>query len=1137
MKARPRRLLISLLVVLFIGLAVAAGAFLYHADYLKTLLLQQIEQQLGRPIEVDKVRLVLLPRLKLDLSRVVVRDQDPTRVLFSADRLQLILRPLPLLRQQVVGRRLTIDQPQLVVRRNSSGHWNVAAGGAGAESMGNPLQVLLMVRETVIRNGGITVIDEFRADGPRHLRLAAVDATVSVGLQGTQADVGLSATIQSPQGVSAVSLVGSVSQAPASLTTTQPSGDAGPRVQFEGNAEALNIDISQVADFFGPRPVPTRLQGSANFRGHIRLVPGVAGYDMVLSDMTANVEGLRLSGQASLSGLLATQPTFAATFSSSPLKLEDFLNRFPVDAINPDILKIIEDRQIGGTVEVINATLTGSAVPEPHFSITGEFRIAEGRALLGQDRIEARNLSGTVFLEPGRVRLTELSGEYGPLHVSGGKGLVTFAETPPKLELEVTGDMSAEDLTSLLARKVPMAALAKTFSGLKDVKGNNVLTFRFAGALDGAAGLEFLGGEFVMQDVSFQSPTVPDPVAGLTGRVLISNQGVELDKVSGRLGKSRFELDGLLTLGQQSQFQDFTVQAKLNLEQWTRLFPALSDVGLRGDVETNVELSGRLDQPRIKAAVNLQSAHLDIPGWVQKTAGIPGAWNFEGTLAPGSVFNVEHLELTVPPFRLEGKGKLRLSSKLAFQAVLVSGPIAMNGLPQGFSFFGLEGGSVEVSLDLRGTGTDWHAWRMNGWVALTDAVLVHKALDAPLTNVYLRLKLLRNGADLKRLALRFQGNDLSLSGTIRNWHQTPLIDLKLDSSQFDLERLIPKGERSPTRDFLERLATRTRVSAAVALDRGMYKQVPLKDVSARISIRDGVVEVERLTAAAEGGTLAGRFVVRLPEKGPAEAETVVRLAQFPFARLAHLFGTKEHPIVGTLGLSSTLQGHGKNPRGVLPTLNGTVDLLIEHGRILKLTVMSKILTIMNLPVLLQGKVNLAKDGMPFDKISGTFTISNGIVASKNIIVDSPVMKMSGAGKYNLTADQLDFVLAVSPFGSYSEFIRSIPLFGKLFAGERKGIDTALFEVKGPLNDPRVAYLPLRSFATGLTGLAQLAFDVLKNAVLLPKDLIEGEDEKAPAPPKPGEAPIEAPPSNPAQESLPPPPAPAAPSPSPAPVPP
>src|SRR6185295_11967746 len=85
------------------------------------------------------------------------------------------------------------------------------------------------------------------------------------------------------------------------------------------------------------------------------------------------------------------------------------------------------------------------------------------------------------------------------------------------------------------------------------------------------------------------------------------------------------------------------------------------------------------------------------------------------------------------------------------------------------------------------------------------------------------------------------------------------------------------------------------------------------------------------------------------------------------------------------------------------------------------------------------------------------------------------------------------VLIASPLGPYAQALKGIPLFGKLFAGERRGIDTAIFEVKGPLNDPRLNYLPFRSLTTGLTGLAQLAFDMLKNVVLLPKALIPSSD--------------------------------------------
>jgi hypothetical protein len=86
------------------------------------------------------------------------------------------------------------------------------------------------------------------------------------------------------------------------------------------------------------------------------------------------------------------------------------------------------------------------------------------------------------------------------------------------------------------------------------------------------------------------------------------------------------------------------------------------------------------------------------------------------------------------------------------------------------------------------------------------------------------------------------------------------------------------------------------------------------------------------------------------------------------------------------------------------------------------------------------------------------------------------------------------VWAVSPFGSYSQFLKTIPLFGRLFAGDRKGLATALFSVKGAIEDPEVTYLPMKSFATGITGLAQLAFDVLKNTLMLPIDLMTPDED-------------------------------------------
>src|SRR5207237_9737501 len=117
------------------------------------------------------------------------------------------------------------------------------------------------------------------------------------------------------------------------------------------------------------------------------------------------------------------------------------------------------------------------------------------------------------------------------------------------------------------------------------------------------------------------------------------------------------------------------------------------------------------------------------------------------------------------------------------------------------------------------------------------------------------------------------------------------------------------------------------------------------------------------------------------------------------------------------------------------------------------------------------------------------SVDDGILTIKHLLLDGPVLKISGAGSYNLITDQLDIVLATSPLGSYARLLKQIPLFGKVFAGERQGLDTALFKVSGSATSPQVSYLPIESFATGATGVAQLAFDILKNAVFLPKEMI------------------------------------------------
>jgi len=191
------------------------------------------------------------------------------------------------------------------------------------------------------------------------------------------------------------------------------------------------------------------------------------------------------------------------------------------------------------------------------------------------------------------------------------------------------------------------------------------------------------------------------------------------------------------------------------------------------------------------------------------------------------------------------------------------------------------------------------------------------------------------------------------------------------------------------------------------------------------------------------------------------------------------------PLTGIASLITSLQMDLRSPELIQRSLTGKGSLELQKGQIQTGPVLSKILDILNIPSLLMGKVNLLEEGIPFDRLEGTFSIENGLLNSQDLSLNSPVLKLTAAGNYDIPTEGIDAIFAVSPFGAYSNLFKDIPLFGSLIKGERKGLMTALFEVKGRRTKPEITYLPLESFTGGLKGLAQFAIDVLKNVVTLP----------------------------------------------------
>ena len=1099
------RVVVALIAILLIG----GGAFLIFSpyltgdDYLKDFFLQQLEQSIGRKIDVHSIKLVLFPRIRLELTQVVIHDRNSDDVLLSAKKLDLVLRFLPLLRKQVVGKRLLIEEPTLTLRRNRSGHWNlldqVVQGGSADQDAVQTISRIFHIREATLVKGKLIIIDDARPDGTRSMTLESVEAALVIRTERGQADLHVSAGHAGGKGLSAISLDGTISTAQRQTLAIDDSSASQATLQFEGTLEAANLNLRELADFFGPRPVPEQLQGAGNVRSHVRAVPGVAGYDVVLSDLSANLEQLRLAGQASLAGLLTPQPTFALTLAASPIQLSQLLTTVPAEWVHPQLPKVIKDREIDGMVEIVSATVTGSVAAEPQLSLTGEFRVKQGQALIGDSHVPAKDVAAVVSVEAGRLRVSNLSGLYGKIHMNESKALVSFLEAGPWLEMDITGAMTAADLLQFLAKTVKSEQLARLLAASRDVEGNAALTFRQVGPLNQPGGVTFAGGEITVQRVSLTHPSLPERLTELQGRFVLSDGGTLFDQVTGNFGDLALQVSGGITGGSGSTFHDFLIRVTGDADYMAKLLPsqAVPAGVIDGVVNGAVVLTGPTLSPHIRGEVVLTESKVTLPGLVEKPIGAQATVEFEGMIPQGSGVLFDRLELIVPPIRLPVKGKIQLGERFSIDAALSTGTLSLSRVPEWIAKGGFEAGNIELSLDMKGRGLDWKAWRTTGWLALTNGLMNAKRFEEPIQDLYLRVHFVKSGAEIKRLSFRLLDSDVSLEGTIRNWASKPRITAKIESNQMDLDLLIPKAGRSPIRDFLETLAATSKVQATASMARVHYKHLKFGSVSARIMIQNGVLDVDRLSGKSTSGEVAGRIVVQLPRKEPAAAEVSVRATGLPVEDVLKLFNPKGGAITGEARVTGTIRGHGKNPHGLYPTLNGKVDVLLENGRILKSQERAvwKIISILNLPAVLQGKVDLEKEGLPYNKITATVLARNGLFETENLIIDSPIVKITAAGNYDLPTDQIDMVWAVSPFGSYSQFLKTIPLFGRLFAGDRKGVATALFSVKGSIEDPEVTYLPMKSFATGVTGLAQLAFDILKNTVMLPIDLLTPDGDK------------------------------------------
>ena len=185
--------------------------------------------------------------------------------------------------------------------------------------------------------------------------------------------------------------------------------------------------------------------------------------------------------------------------------------------------------------------------------------------------------------------------------------------------------------------------------------------------------------------------------------------------------------------------------------------------------------------------------------------------------------------------------------------------------------------------------------------------------------------------------------------------------------------------------------------------------------------------------------------------------------------------------------SLTCNLFSKTPKkDYLKNINGSLEFIARKGHIYKLTLLSRILSVINVSKVFKGRLpDITQDGFRYATIVIEADIKDSIIYLTKAIIYGEDMTLVFTGMIDPLSDKLNLTCLVAPFKTIDLIIEKIPVINTLLEGRLVSLPV---KASGKLSDPTV--VPLHPSAVGKS-----LFNMLVNILKTPVRLWEKIDEK------------------------------------------
>ena len=238
------------------------------------------------------------------------------------------------------------------------------------------------------------------------------------------------------------------------------------------------------------------------------------------------------------------------------------------------------------------------------------------------------------------------------------------------------------------------------------------------------------------------------------------------------------------------------------------------------------------------------------------------------------------------------------------------------------------------------------------------------------------------------------------------------------------------------------------IHGTVSFARGVFLESPVEDVSFSYSYVGDTISFDNISLRGkEGGRYSGKAKLHVPafDSDAASFSMAFSCRDGSLGEIAEALGSDfggRHGVV-----NSEVEVTGPISTNLYPHLNARGRIRVTEGRIAQMKLF------MGLTDYLAANVPGVASLVNQSQASVDYTITNGVFASNNILIEGDVFSIKAAGTYDISADKLDFTVRL-------QLLKNDSFLGKLVHPVMFPFTKLLleFKVTGSVDDPKWNYI-------------------------------------------------------------------------------